>query len=485
MAKLTADSMDVTAAAAALLTPPQTGVKTAGTPGRFSKELTEETGDVGGCSSAELGALRKVGQLITGNELPGYHKQKLSVVEREKAMLKDWCRSVYKEMLEEENRAVYKPMANPRGHVALLGTLASDCAKSVSSPGSPVRVGAAPGLSVALDNSGASPVLEGPNLGTASSGSPLPGRLMNSVAGPALPALFEELARNTRTSGCAPPLPDASAPMNFQCSPDQAAALANMITSALREQTPVPATAPHRLRVKVSKYDGSTEWELYWKQFQFIAQANQWTEAEMAVQLIAALEGDACRVLFDVSVAEMTDPHAIARAVERQFGDPTLPSAARRRFNERKRKPGEKLGVYAAELRHLAQKAFPEFTEEQRCMLAKEAFISGLAPHTLRLQVRLANPPSWERVLEYAQEVEQILAEGAEPATAPATSVRAARPPAFGERPDPRPLVCWNCGQRGHTQYRCPAPRDPAPNHAPGTAHSSPHPQQGNAAGTA
>lgn len=39
---------------------------------------------------------------------------------------------------------------------------------------------------------------------------------------------------------------------------------------------------------------------------------------------------------------------------------------------------GEKLGVYAAELRHLDHKAFPEFTEDQRFILLKEAFISGL-----------------------------------------------------------------------------------------------------------
>ncbi len=100
---------------------------------------------------------------------------------------------------------------------------------------------------------------------------------------------------------------------------------------------------------------------------------------------------------------DMTDPQAIVCAIERQFRDPTSKSSARRLFNERKRREGEKLGVYAAELRHLARKSFPEFTEVQRFILLKEAFISGLKPDKLREQVQLSNPSSWEGALEVLQ----------------------------------------------------------------------------------
>ncbi|KAJ7998067.1 hypothetical protein DPEC_G00218690 [Dallia pectoralis] len=194
------------------------------------------------------------------------------------------------------------------------------------------------------------------------------------------------------------------------------AALAEAITVALAEVSSINLAAAHRGRqkVKVGRYDGSTVWETYWTQFKLIASANQWSDAESAMQLAAVLEGEARRVLLDLTAVEMTDPLAIARAIERQFGEPMSSSAARRRFNERGRKDGEKLGVYAAELRHLAMKAFPEFQDEQRSLLAKEAFISGLTPHALRQQVRLNNPGSWEEALERAQEVEYILGEGME-----------------------------------------------------------------------
>ncbi len=43
--------------------------------------------------------------------------------------------------------------------------------------------------------------------------------------------------------------------------------------------------------MKVGRYDGTTDWETYWTQFQLIARANQWDKTVSAVQLAAALEG--------------------------------------------------------------------------------------------------------------------------------------------------------------------------------------------------
>lgn len=66
-------------------------------------------------------------------------------------------------------------------------------------------------------------------------------------------------------------------------------------------------------------------------QFQVIATANQW---DRTVQLAAALDGEARRVLLDLLELDMTDPLAIACAIEGQFGDPTSKSTARHLLNE-------------------------------------------------------------------------------------------------------------------------------------------------------
>ncbi|KAJ8371507.1 hypothetical protein AAFF_G00307860 [Aldrovandia affinis] len=64
----------------------------------------------------------------------------------------------------------------------------------------------------------------------------------------------------------------------------------------------------------------------------------------------------------------------------------------RQKFNSRTRAPGEKLGVFTAELCYQAQKGFPEFDETTRLVFAKEAFIHGLLPVSLSQQTRAIQP---------------------------------------------------------------------------------------------
>jgi len=92
----------------------------------------------------------------------------------------------------------------------------------------------------------------------------------------------------------------------------------------------------------------------------------------------------------------------------------------RQRFNERVCAPGEKLGVFAAEVGYLDAKSFTEFSEPTRLVLTKEAFIRGLLPTPLRQQVRLMcletlnealeHPPSqWRRLSSKVLRVAQDL----------------------------------------------------------------------------
>lgn len=118
-------------------------------------------------------------------------------------------------------------------------------------------------------------------------------------------------------------------------------------------QKPTPEPVPRGGRVKVGRYDGLTSWETYCAQFELLATANSWSLAERVVQLVSALEGEARRVLLDVTTADL-EPQAIIRALERQFGN-TIPAVVmQQRFNERVQEPVEKLGVFATELCYLA-----------------------------------------------------------------------------------------------------------------------------------
>ncbi|GFV98977.1 uncharacterized protein TNCV_3390401 [Trichonephila clavipes] len=60
--------------------------------------------------------------------------------------------------------------------------------------------------------------------------------------------------------------------------------------------SPVPVLASPK-SVKLSTYDGKTNWEVYKTQFSTISGANGWTEVVKACQLTASLRGEAAEIL--------------------------------------------------------------------------------------------------------------------------------------------------------------------------------------------
>jgi hypothetical protein len=80
-------------------------------------------------------------------------------------------------------------------------------------------------------------------------------------------------------------------------------------------------------RAKPPKFDGSTSWAMFRRQFETVADHNCWTSWEKATYLIAALQGQACDVLHGVPRGA-TYKEAI-EALEDRFGDSTwLPHTA-------------------------------------------------------------------------------------------------------------------------------------------------------------
>ncbi|KAF0025027.1 hypothetical protein F2P81_021908 [Scophthalmus maximus] len=124
---------------------------------------------------------------------------------------------------------------------------------------------------------------------------------------------------------------------------DLVPALTTALTAALGTlQKPSPDSAPRGSRIKLGRYDGLTSWETDCGQFDLLATANDWSPSERAVQLVSALEGEARRVLLDVTAADLGNPQAISKALKRRFGSTTPAVVMRQRFNERVREPGEK-----------------------------------------------------------------------------------------------------------------------------------------------
>ncbi|MGH0158680.1 UNVERIFIED_CONTAM: hypothetical protein FKN15_036021 [Acipenser sinensis] len=105
-----------------------------------------------------------------------------------------------------------------------------------------------------------------------------------------------------------------------------------------------------RGEVKDGWYDGRSDWEAYWAKFQIVGQTSGWSQRERAMQLITALEGEALRALLDLNEMELAHSQAVLTALDRRFGSAEPAVNLRQRMASRSRRPGEKLGMFAAEV---------------------------------------------------------------------------------------------------------------------------------------
>ncbi|RXM93540.1 G2/M phase-specific E3 ubiquitin-protein ligase [Acipenser ruthenus] len=85
---------------------------------------------------------------------------------------------------------------------------------------------------------------------------------------------------------------------------------------------PSGAEGGRRDRIKVGRYDGKTSWEAFEAKFKMLAQANNWTMREKAVQLVAALEDEAQRALLDLTEVKLGQYQAVVTALDHRFGGP-------------------------------------------------------------------------------------------------------------------------------------------------------------------
>ncbi|CAM4651111.1 unnamed protein product [Leuciscus chuanchicus] len=105
-----------------------------------------------------------------------------------------------------------------------------------------------------------------------------------------------------------------------------------------------------RCCLKLGRYDGHSSYEAFQKKFKLMAEANGWDEAERC----------SC-------------------VASRHFGVITPSMALRQQFQERICQPKESLGVFMADLRHLAHRSYPTFSENVRDALV----LGGFDPRSL------------------------------------------------------------------------------------------------------
>ncbi|GFW58041.1 uncharacterized protein TNCV_2741871 [Trichonephila clavipes] len=166
---------------------------------------------------------------------------------------------------------------------------------------------------------------------------------------------------------------------------------------------PVPAS---RVSVKLSTYDGKTNWEVYKTQFCIISEANGWNEGVKACQLAASLRGEAAKILQTLPGAERLNLNSLYNALDLRFGQKYSKEYARLQMKTRLQKTGESFQEYASEVERLANLAFTDHPATVRETISLQYFADGLREWEIQKAVRMADVQDLKSTLLYALKLE-------------------------------------------------------------------------------
>ncbi|GFY23820.1 uncharacterized protein TNCV_3536141 [Trichonephila clavipes] len=217
----------------------------------------------------------------------------------------------------------------------------------------------------------------------------------------------------------------------------------------LASPVPVPASP---ISVKLSTYDGKTNWEVYKTQFCIISEANGWTGGAKACQLAASLRGEAAEILQTLPDVERLNLNSLYSALDLQFGKKYSKEYALLQMKTRLQKTGENLQEYASEVERLANFAFSNHSANKAVRMAdvqdlKSALKVEAAneascrdSHSVRGARVTTDAPCespWRKEIEKLREEIQAL-------MAQRRNLKRRR------------ITCWGCGGAGHLRISCP-----------------------------
>ncbi|KAJ4425645.1 hypothetical protein ANN_27841 [Periplaneta americana] len=218
-----------------------------------------------------------------------------------------------------------------------------------------------------------------------------------------------------------------------------------------------PSASARHHNVKTPKFDGTTSWAIFRRQFEAIAEHNGWTPAEKTTQLLAALQGQASEILH--SVPEDGTAAEIMAALEGRYGDHQLAAAFRTQLKTRVQQSGESLQEFAMAVEQLAHKALRGLPNDFIAGEAAYTFGSGVRDPEIKQQLLLAEHRTINAALAAALRMEAAKLTANVSASHRIRSVAAAdveeRQPKSPERRRRGVPTCWSCGEPGHLRRDC------------------------------
>ncbi|PNF34431.1 hypothetical protein B7P43_G13239 [Cryptotermes secundus] len=123
-------------------------------------------------------------------------------------------------------------------------------------------------------------------------------------------------------------------------------------------------------------FNGNSTWSVFRRQFETVAEHNQWSEWEKSTYLITALKGRAAEIL--PGIPANTTYEETLQALEDRFGDQHFAAAYHCQLRMRMQRPGESLQDFATAIELLSHRAYPNLPADHIGREAGKAFAYGI-----------------------------------------------------------------------------------------------------------
>ena len=233
---------------------------------------------------------------------------------------------------------------------------------------------------------------------------------------------------------------------------------------------------PERYVAIPEPYDGTTDFNIWLRQFNVCVTANRWDETKKLQILPTRLRGKAFFAYSSIPDVDSLNFEEVINALRKIIEPPELQGVLRLEFRNRKKRADETLDDFYQELSIMARQAYPGMPREAQDELIKDQFLQGL-PFSLRDRVMQGRPQTASQALTYARE------QNAWMSTAPTHQPELAalhqklddlalqfQRHQYSPRPTGVPLQstgpCWSCGRMGHRARDCRARPTEQPHYA-------------------
>jgi len=160
-----------------------------------------------------------------------------------------------------------------------------------------------------------------------------------------------------------------------------------------------------KTHIKPDKYNGSTCVETFLVKFEAAAKHNDWSKREKAAHLMAALDGTAALLLWELHEPSYKQ---IVEKLRRRYGSQEQQEKFKVELRIRKRKSNESLQELAQDIERMASLAYPGVDQSTRETFATDFFIDALDNHSLAYKLREREPQTINSALTQAVKLEAL-----------------------------------------------------------------------------